>query len=110
MPSKSQPVYNRRRAKRRALAAIGGLPEKRPQAGQNVSHAHNTTKRLFKPNLQKTKVLVDGKLVSVRIDTRTMRSLTKQLKDRPKRAPAKKKAAAKPAASKKAAPPAAAKK
>lgn len=68
--------YNRRRAQRRVLAAIGAV-EKRPKAGYNVSHAMNKTKRLFKPNLQKTKLRVGGKLVSVRIDARTLRTLTK---------------------------------
>lgn len=73
--------YNRRRAQRRLLTAIGAV-EKRPTAGHNVSHAQNKTKRLFKPNLQKTKLRIDGKLVSVRLDTRTLRSLTKAKKTR----------------------------
>lgn len=96
MASNQPLTYNRRRAKRLAAAAVGGLPEKRPHAGNNVSHAHNTTKRLFKPNLQKTRVLVDGKMVSVRLDTRTIRNMTKLQKvrgERPKR-----KAGAKPVA------------
>lgn len=88
MATNAQPTYNRRRAKRAALAAIGAV-EKRPKAGQNVSHAQNKTKRLFKPNLQKTKVLVDGKLVSVRLDTRTIRTLTKAKKARPEATDAK---------------------
>ncbi|MEA2030462.1 MAG: 50S ribosomal protein L28 [candidate division Zixibacteria bacterium] len=33
---------------------------KKPVAGNNVSHAHNKTKRRFLPNLQKVRVLVDG--------------------------------------------------
>lgn len=90
MASNTQLVYNRRRAKRRA-AAESGFAEQRPRSGNNVSHAHNKTKRLFRPNLQKAKVLVDGKLVSVRIDAKTIRSLSKQQKERkpiaPKRKP-----------------------
>ena len=81
MPTRTSPTYNRRTAKRKALAALG-VAEKRPTAGHNVSHAQNKTKRLFKPNLQKTKVLVDGKLVSVRIDAKTIRNLTKTAKER----------------------------
>lgn len=88
----AQLTYNRRKAKRAALAAIGAT-EKRPTAGQNVSHAQNKTKRLFKPNIQKTKVLVDGKLVSVRLDARTIRSLTKTQKLRPVKAQPKRAAA-----------------
>ncbi len=82
--TKSTPTYNRRRQAKSALAKIGAT-EKRPQAGHNVSHALNRTKRVFKPNLQKTKILVDGKLVSVRLDARTLRTLTKATKDRPQR-------------------------
>lgn len=103
MASRTQPTYNRRRAKRLAVAGIGGLPEKRPKAGHNVSHAQNKTKRLFKPNLQKTKVLLGNRLVSVRIDTRTLRTLTKKLKEQPERAATKKtaKSSSRPKASNK---------
>lgn len=82
MSSKTQPTYNPRRAQKKALASLGITNEKRPTAGHNVSHAQNRTKRLFKPNLQRAKVIIDGKQVSVRVDTRTLRSLTKAVKER----------------------------
>src|SRR5437879_4460508 len=106
MGSNGQLTYNSRRRQRRALASIGAV-EKRPRAGHNVSHALNRTKRVFKPNLQKTKVLLDGKLVTVRVDARTIRSLTKAVKERETaQAKPKKPAAAKePAAEKTAAKP-----
>ena len=95
-------MYNARRPKRRAMEALD-LTEKRPQAGHNVSHALNRTKRLFKPNLQKTTVVVDGKQVTLRLDAKTIRTLSKATKERtpiaPKRPPTKlqaKKGAAKP--------------
>lgn len=113
----TNPTYNRRRAKRTALAALGVPAEQRPRSGNNVSHAHNKTKRLFRQNLQKAKVLVDGKLISVRVPASTLRSLTKQQKELAKTAPKRKasgkKTPAKPAKlapTKKAAPKAAAKK
>ena len=81
MPAHKAPTYNRRQAKRKALASLG-VAEKRPTAGHNVSHSHRKTKRLFKPNLQKTKVSVDGRLISVRIDAKTIRNLTKTAKER----------------------------
>ncbi|MFQ5500171.1 MAG: 50S ribosomal protein L28 [Candidatus Zixiibacteriota bacterium] len=34
---------------------------KKPVTGNNVSHAHNVTKRRFLPNLQTVRALVDGK-------------------------------------------------
>lgn len=105
-------MYNARRTKRRALESLG-LTEKRPKAGNNVSHALNRTKRLFKPNLQKTTVVVDGKKVTLRLDAKTIRTLSKETKERtpiaPKRkptklqakkAPTKKTAPKKPAAKK----------
>lgn len=114
MASNRKPMYNARRPKRRAMEALG-LTEKRPVAGHNVSHALNRTKRLFKPNLQKTTVVVDGKKVTLRLDAKTIRTLSKATKERtpiaPKRQPTKlqaKKGATKPATKKPAKKPAAA--
>ena len=51
---------------------------KGPHSGNNVSHAKNRTKRWFKPNLQKKRVMIDGKMVRVWISTRALRTLDKQ--------------------------------
>jgi len=40
--------------------AICEICGKRPRVGMNVSHAHNRTKRFYKPNLQKVRVKVSG--------------------------------------------------
>ncbi len=53
---------------------------KGPRSGNNVSHAKNRTKRWFKPNLQKKRVMIDGKMVRVWISTRALRTLDKQAK------------------------------
>ena len=34
--------------------------QKGPEVGHNVSHANNKTKRVFKPNLQPVRALIDG--------------------------------------------------
>ncbi len=34
---------------------------KKPMVGNNVSHAHNVTKRRFKPNLQRVKAFHNGR-------------------------------------------------
>ncbi len=34
---------------------------KKPMVGNNVSHAHNVTKRRFNPNLQRVRALKNGK-------------------------------------------------
>jgi len=53
------------------------LTGKKVRSGNNVSHAHNTTKRKFKPNLQKKKLIINGKKVKVLVSTRALRSLSK---------------------------------
>lgn len=47
---------------------------KRTVAGSSVSHAHNVTKRRFRPNLQKVRALVDGAPRRVLVCTRCLRS------------------------------------
>jgi len=53
------------------------LSGKKVKSGHNVSHAHNVTKRKFKPNLQKKTIVVDGKKTRVMVSTRALRSLSK---------------------------------
>jgi large subunit ribosomal protein L28 len=50
------------------------------QAGNNVSHAHNKTRRRFLPNLQKNSLLSDalGETVQVRLSTQAIRSIEKR--------------------------------
>lgn len=43
-------------------------------SGANISHAHNVTKRKFKPNLQKVRALIDGSVRRVLVCTRCLRS------------------------------------
>ena len=47
---------------------------KKPQVGNNVSHAHNKTKRRFNPNLQKVCTVENGQVRRVRVCTRCLRS------------------------------------
>ena len=47
---------------------------KRRQVGYNVSHAHNKTKRIWVPNLQKVKVIKDGRVKRIKVCTRCIRS------------------------------------
>src|SRR3989344_3334836 len=45
--------------------------------GHAVSHAKNRTKRLFKPNIQKLKVMRDGRQIRVKLCTRCIQRLKK---------------------------------
>ena len=47
---------------------------KGPIVGNNVSHAHNLTKRRWLPNLQKVRVSVDGKTKRITVCTECIRS------------------------------------
>ncbi len=40
---------------------------KKTTFGNNVSHSHKKTKRVFKPNLQKARVRINGKIKNVKI-------------------------------------------
>ena len=42
--------------------------------GQQVSHAHNVTKRTWEPNLQSVRATIDGRNRRVRVCTRCLRS------------------------------------
>ena len=50
------------------------------QAGNNVSHANNKTRRRFLPNLQKTSLMSDtlGLTVQVRLTTRAIKTIEKR--------------------------------
>ena len=52
---------------------------KRPMAGNNVSHAHNTTRRVQRPNLQWKRIFVpeENRLVRVRLSARALRNVDK---------------------------------
>jgi len=47
---------------------------KGPMSGNNVSHAHNTTRRRFLPNLQKVRAMIKGKVSQVKVCTQCLRS------------------------------------
>jgi len=53
------------------------LTGKGVQAGNNVSHAHNRTRRRFLPNLQEVSILSDvlGKQVRLRLAAKTLRTI-----------------------------------
>ncbi len=50
-----------------------------PKSGNNISHAHNKTKRRFLPNLQKKRIWVQelNRFVTVKLSTRALRTISK---------------------------------
>ncbi len=61
------------------MSRVCKLSGKRPLVGNNVSHAHNKTKRRQYPNLQNKRIYVEelGKFVRVRLSTRALKSVTR---------------------------------
>ncbi len=52
------------------MARVCYVCSKRPRTGNNVSHAHNKTKRRWLPNLQTVKIITDkGERRRVRVCT-----------------------------------------
>lgn len=47
---------------------------KGPQFGNNVSHAHNVTRRRFNPNLRRMRAVVGGAHKRIKVCTRCVRS------------------------------------
>lgn len=47
---------------------------KGPMSGNNVSHAHNTTRRRFLPNLQKVRAKIKGTVSQVKVCTSCLRA------------------------------------
>ena len=56
------------------MANVCEVCGKKPMSGNNVSHAHNKTKRVFQPNLQKVRAVKDGSVRSMKVCTRCIRS------------------------------------
>ncbi len=59
------------------MARVCDICNKKILSGHNVSHSHRKTKRRWRPNLQKKKILIDGKLKEVKICTKCLRSMEK---------------------------------
>ncbi len=47
---------------------------KRHLSGNTVSHANNKTKRVFNPNLQRVRALINGAAKRIKVCTRCLRS------------------------------------
>jgi len=45
------------------------------QFGHNVSHAMNATNRVWKPNLQPTKIMINGQPLKVKVCVKVLKSI-----------------------------------
>jgi large subunit ribosomal protein L28 len=62
------------------MARVCQLTGKKPQAGNNISHANNHTRRRWHPNLKWRRVWVPelGRTVRLRLSTRAIRTLSRK--------------------------------
>ncbi len=57
------------------------------QFGNQISHAHNVSHRVWNPNLQRVRAIVDGKPTRLRVCTRCLRSGAVQKQVRASKSP-----------------------
>ncbi|MGC9348720.1 MAG: 50S ribosomal protein L28 [Anaerolineae bacterium] len=50
---------------------------KGPMSGHSVSHSKRATKRVFRPNVQRKRVMIDGEYRRIHICTRCLRTLSR---------------------------------
>ena len=56
------------------MARVCNICGKKTTVGNNVSHAHNTSKRKVYPNIQNVNALVDGKSARIKACTTCIKS------------------------------------
>lgn len=61
-------------ARRIAMSRMCEICGKKPMVGNNVSHAHNLTKRRFNPNLQHVRTISNGRVKRMVVCTNCIKS------------------------------------
>ncbi|MFC1813421.1 50S ribosomal protein L28 [Thermodesulfobacteriota bacterium] len=56
------------------MARMCEICGKKPMVGNNISHAHNVTKRRFNPNLQRVRAVRDGRVKKIVVCTSCIKS------------------------------------
>ena len=61
------------------MSKVCDITGKRPQVGNNVSHANNKTKRRFNPNLQKKRFYIpeEDSWITLKVSTSALRTINK---------------------------------
>jgi large subunit ribosomal protein L28 len=62
------------------MARVCQITGKRTRVGNNVSHAHNKTRRKFYPNLQKKRFFLEsqGEWITLKVSTSALRTINKK--------------------------------
>lgn len=56
------------------MARVCEICRKKTETGNSISHAHNRTRRTWKPNVQRVRALIDGAHRRIWVCTRCLRS------------------------------------
>ncbi|MEA1947943.1 MAG: 50S ribosomal protein L28 [Thermodesulfobacteriota bacterium] len=56
------------------MAKMCEICKKKPLFGNNISHAHNVTKRRFNPNLQRVRTVYKGRVKRIMVCTNCIKS------------------------------------
>jgi large subunit ribosomal protein L28 len=56
------------------MAKMCEICGKKPLVGNNISHAHNVTKRRFNPNLQRVRAVYNGRVKRIMVCTNCIKS------------------------------------
>ncbi len=56
------------------MARVCDICGKKPMSGNNISHAHNLTRRRWMPNLQEVRALVNGRTKRLTVCTNCLKS------------------------------------
>jgi len=56
------------------MSKVCSVCGKSPSAGRNVSHSHRVTNRMFRPNIQKVTVVVEGHVRKINVCTKCMKA------------------------------------
>ena len=62
------------------MSRICKITGKKPMAGNNVSKAHNKTRRVQRPNLQRKRIYLpeEGRTVTLRLSARALRTVDRK--------------------------------
>ena len=62
------------------MSKVCKITGKRPTRGNNVSHAHNRTKKVWEPNLQNKRLFnpETGEWIRVKLSARALRTISKK--------------------------------
>lgn len=56
------------------MSKVCDICGKAPSAGRNVSHSHRVSSRVFRPNVQKVTIKVNGKVKQAKVCTKCLKA------------------------------------